>query len=218
MGMRVGLEPGGELSLAGDDEPALVARCRGDGPDHAPDHAAFRALYERHVDEVLRFLRRLLGAPDAVEDAAQETFVRLHRGLRGDFDPARAVRPYVLGIARNVAIEAFRRREKLALPALPRPDARSAGDAALARERSALVQDALSALSPEHRAVVVLRYTHELSQDDVASALGCTTRTVRNRLRAAAVLFERELRRRGVLPGDERAPGPAPEFDGEVRS
>jgi RNA polymerase sigma factor (sigma-70 family) len=66
-------------------------------------------------------------------------------------------------------------------------------------EHHMLVQEALSALSPEHRSVVVLRYTHGLKLREIADALSCTTRTARNRLRAAAVLLERELRRRGVV-------------------
>lgn len=166
---------------------------------------AFRCLYERHAGEVLRFLARVLGGGAGADDALQEIFVRLHRALPERFDPSRPLRPYLLRIARNVAIEALRRRAKRdvvgALPDdLPDEAAREGVAAAQAREREALVAEALGALAPEHRAAVVLRHTHGLKVQEVADALGCSERTARNRLRTAAVLLERELRRRGVTP------------------
>jgi len=182
----------------------LVARLR----DEA-DPDAFELLYRRHAPEVLRLLRRLLAASE-VGDAAQESFVRLHRGLLEGYDPEQPLRPYLLRITRNVAIEALRRREKLG-KVLALPQAELAGPVeapehgALEGERDALIHQALDALSPEHRSAVVLRYSHGLSLREVAQALSCTERTVRNRLRAAAVLLERELRRRGVDGNQEVA-------------
>lgn len=184
-------------------ERELVERCRS-GAD--PDHGAFRRLYERYAPEALRLLERLLGERQAAEDALQETFVRLHRGL-GAVDLDRPLRPYVLRIARNAGIEALRRRErqkKLAGPLgdeeLPAPDGGAAP--AEAREAAALIEAALERLGPEHRAAVVLRYTHGLKLEEMGRALGCTERTARNRLRAAAVLLERELRRLGLGEGE----------------
>lgn len=182
----------------------LVERCLTERPDGDPP--AFRQLYERHGPEVYRLLLRLLGERPAAEDALQETFLRLHRGLRG-FDLGRPLRPYVLGIARHVAVETLRRRHRKEAP-MGKLDPTSAGALVPERvardERARLVHEALAALDPEHRSVLVLRHAHGLSQGQVAEALECTERTVRNRLRAAATLFERELRRRGVLGEEAR--------------
>lgn len=175
-------------------ESELVARLRGG------ERAAFRALYDRHWREVLGLLRRLLPADD-VADAAQETFVRLHRGLQRSFDPSAALRPYLLQIARNVAIECLRRLEQRARVAPldgELPDARLPEHAALLSERDALIHRGLQALTPELRAALLLRYSHGLTQVEIAAAQGCSERTVRNRLRDAAQLLERELRRLGL--------------------
>jgi RNA polymerase sigma-70 factor (ECF subfamily) len=179
----------------------LVGRVRADS-----DQAAFKLLYTRYAPEVMRLLRRLLSEAE-LADAAQESFVRLHRGLREGYDLEQPLRPYVLRIARNVSIAVLRQREKQGkllrfAPAAVVAEGTPDRDA-LEGERDGLIHEALQALSPEHRSAVVLRYAHGLSMREVAQALACTERTVRNRLRAAAVLLERELRRRGVVDGNE---------------
>src|SRR4051812_8473228 len=78
-------------------EDEALERCRR-GEDG--DHAGFRVLYERHRPEIERFLARLLGDRHQVEDALQDTFVRLHRALKGH-ERGRPLRPYVFAIARN---------------------------------------------------------------------------------------------------------------------
>jgi RNA polymerase sigma-70 factor (ECF subfamily) len=182
--------------VAAPGEEALE-RCRR-GED-GPDHAAFRTLYESERPEVERFLERLLGDPQAVEDAVQDTFVRLHRSL-ASFEAGRPLRPYVLAIARNVAMDSLRTRQKSKkiedLDAEPRAHA---VDPVEQREHAANVEAALAALEGQHRSIILMRYSHELKQEEIADALACTVRTVRNRLRAASALFERELVRRGVL-------------------
>lgn len=182
-------------------ERELVIRTRlaGDGAEDA-----FRALYERHAPETLRFLRRMLGDLQAAEDALQETFVRVHRGLEG-FDPERPLRPWLLTIARRSAIEALRRRARREPPI---SSLGSGLDPAVGAERSPAEQDetrgavlaAVGELSPEHREVVLLRLVHGLLLEEVASAVEVTERTVRNRLKDAAVLLEQALRRRGLGP------------------
>ena len=108
-----------------------------------------------------------------------------------------------------MAIETLRRHEKLSRlePASGEtPGADTVATDVAQNERRDLVHEALATLPPEHRSVVVLRYTHGLKQREIAEALSCTERTARNRLRAAAVLLERELRRRGVVtPREEVA-------------
>jgi RNA polymerase sigma-70 factor (ECF subfamily) len=172
------------------DEEA-VARCRAADPDHG----AFRVLYERHAPVVLAFLEQILADATTAEDALQETFIRLHRGLDG-YDPTRPLVPYVLRIARNVAIDMLRARKPLQrLEAKHAP----AETPAEKREMAEEVQRALDALAPEHRAVLVLRLGHGFKLEAIADALSCSERTARNRLRAGSVLLERELRRRGIV-------------------
>jgi RNA polymerase sigma-70 factor (ECF subfamily) len=172
--------------------------------DPATPGDSFRAIFDAHAREVYRFLRRLLDDHETAEDALQETFVRLHRALP-TVDKDRPLAPFVLQIARNVAIDIVRARQKKPKSVGLEPDAVLAPDATGTAEKTELVNAALAALSPEHRAVVVLRHMHGLKLDDVASALGCTVRTAYNRLRAASVLLARELERRGLASGEVRS-------------
>lgn len=183
-------------------EDEALERCRR-GED-GKDHTAFRILYEAHRSDVGRFLGRLLGDAHTVEDALQDTFVRLHRSL-ASFERGRPLRPYLFAIARNVALNHLRARAKVKregeLSAEPSERREPAG-----RERAVAIEDALQALEGQHRSLILLRFAHRLSQEEIAEALDCTTRTVRNRLRVASTLFERELVRRGVLTRPEVTP------------
>ncbi len=181
-----------------DSEAALVAEAR------AGDEQARGALYDRLAPAVHRAVCALApGLRGAeVEDAVQETFLRLFRDL-GRFDPDRPLRPYALGIARRVVLELGRAR--------PQDDAALAGalstdtpapDRVERQERRALVQGALAALEPEQREALALRHATCLTMQELAESLACSVPTARARLRAAAHRFAVELRRRGVLEAE----------------
>jgi RNA polymerase sigma-70 factor (ECF subfamily) len=181
-------------------EREAIARCRSGGDDAS--HTAFRLIYEAYAPEVFRFLRRILGDRQVAEDTVQETFLRLHKGLKG-YDLERPLRPYVLQVARNAAIDLLRTRHRRSRPEAleeePASPPLEVVEAATRAETKLVLEAALAALAPEHRAILVLRYMNGLKLEDIADAAACTVRTTRNRLRAAAVLLERELKRRGVV-------------------
>ena len=77
-----------------DDDVTLVGRCRRNDP------AAVRALIDRFQGAVFGLCLRVLGHRQDAEDVAQEVFLRVFRSL-GRWDPARPLRPWVLGIAVN---------------------------------------------------------------------------------------------------------------------
>src|SRR4051812_15643734 len=91
------------------EEREAVLLCQSGKDDAA--RSGFRRIYERYFEEVHRFLERLLSDQHAAEDATQECFVRLHRALK-TLDGERPLRPYVLAVARNVAIDVLRARQK----------------------------------------------------------------------------------------------------------
>lgn len=176
----------------------LLSRCR------AGDPAALGALYDELARDVQRCLVALrLGLrPLEVEDAVQETFLRLFRAL-DRLDPARPAKAYALGIARHVAQDLVRRREvRRTEEGDPdqRPSDRRTSDLAERSEEAALVQEALAALSLAEREVLALRHQAELTMEALAGALRCSVPTARNRLREAARRFAQELRARGVVP------------------
>lgn len=77
---------------------------------HAGDEAAYREVLGRLALRLRGYLRRRLPAsPHDVEDLVQETLLALHV-QRGTFDPAQALIPWVLAIARHKLVDLWRRR------------------------------------------------------------------------------------------------------------
>jgi RNA polymerase sigma factor (sigma-70 family) len=151
---------------------------------HAVAIPPFERFYEEHRVEVLRLLRRRLGA-DRAEDAFQETFLRALRAY-GRLERGDHLRAWVLTIARNVALDALRR----ARPAAELVET-GAEDARPAYEALAHLTDGLP---PKERAAVVLRYGYDLSYDQIASALGSSPDAARQ----ATSTGVRRLRRRST--------------------
>jgi RNA polymerase sigma factor (sigma-70 family) len=142
----------------------------------------FERFYEEHRDEVLRLVRRRLGAERA-EDAFQETFLRALRAY-GRLDHGAHLRAWVLTIAQNVAVDTLRR-------ARPTDELVETG---AADEQPAYTElaDLTDGLGPKERAAVVLRYGYDLSYDQIATALGSTPAAARQ----ATSTGVRRIRRR----------------------
>src|SRR5262245_51610556 len=153
---------------------------------------AFGDLVRCYQQRVFACLWRILGAErGVVEDLVQDTFVNVHRGLRR-FTPAGPARlgTWILTIATRVALSHLRRAPA---PRGPIAVDTAAPDTALAHA----VRDALERMTPDHRAVLVLREYHGLEYQEIADALDIDIGTVRSRLsRARAAL-------RALLSEDE---------------
>lgn len=174
-------------------DEALVRRAR------RGEAEAFRALFDRHVLGVRRFLRDLIRDLDRADDATQETFTRAHVQLPKLPNPER-FRPWLFGIARNVAFEVkrIRQHERLEgdeeddVPAavLPAPDPERT---LLDRELEGHLHEALETLSEHRRAALLLRLDHGLSYDDIASAMGWTLPMVKNEIHRARLSLRASL-------------------------
>jgi RNA polymerase sigma factor (sigma-70 family) len=142
----------------------------------------FERFYEEHRTEVLRLLRRRLGAQRA-EDAFQETFLRALRAY-GRLDHGEHLRAWVLTIAQNVALDTLRRA---------RPTDELV-ETAVNDEPPAYAElaELTDGLGPKERAAVVLRYGYDLSYEQIASALDSSA----NAARQATSTGVRRIRRR----------------------
>ena len=129
---------------------------------HAVAIPPFERFYEEHRSEVLRLLRRRLGAERA-DDAFQETFLRALQAYRR-LEHGEHLRAWILTIAKNVAVDTMRR-------AKPQSELVETGgeDDRPAYEELAPLTDGLP---PKERAAVVLRYGYDLSYEQIAAALG----------------------------------------------
>jgi RNA polymerase sigma-70 factor, ECF subfamily len=136
------------------------------------------ALFRTHWPRAFRAAYLVTHDAGAAEDIAQESFLAAIRAL-DRFDRRRPFGPWLHRIVVNRAIDwtrARRLRSEVELSeSLPAPDrSAQAGGEILA---------ALAALSPEHRAVVVMRYLLEFTPGEIAEALDLPRGTVNSRLR-----------------------------------
>lgn len=167
---------------AGRDERARV---RGAQRGSASD---LEALFRMHWPRAFRAAYLVTHDAGAAEDIAQEAFLAAIRAL-DRFDRRRPFGPWLHRIAVNRAIDwarARRLRSEVELAeSFPAPNAVGApGDDVLA---------ALARLSPEQRAVIVMRYLLELTPGEIAEALDLPRGTVNSRLRRGLDALGEEL-------------------------
>jgi RNA polymerase sigma-70 factor (sigma-E family) len=117
-------------------------------------------------------------AEDIAQTALAKAYVAWRRVSRADDPDA-----YLRRILVNASNRRFRRRRVTEQPGDP-PETAVDGPADLVSERAALLA-ALRQLPPRQRAVVVLRYWQDLTDAQIAAALGCSPGTVRSQLSRA---------------------------------
>lgn len=165
------------------------------------ERAALAQAWDDHAGELYRFARRALGDPGAAEDVVQDVFLKAWRA-RSTYDPARSsTRTWLWVIARNAVLDAHRHRAGLPeLVDLGGDDvvhkpARDPVDAMLA---SAVVTEALKALDPVHRDVLIQTRLLGRPYAEVAAAGGVPVGTVKSRVFYALRALRGALQERGV--------------------
>lgn len=163
------------------------------------DQDVFTVLVERYKDAVQNLAYRMLGNATEAEDVAQEAFVRAYTQL-ATYKPAHKFSTWLLSIASHLAIDQLRRRRFLALPLEDVPFLEWIVDAGVSPELSALrgeqqdeIQNYLQRLPAKYRAVIVLRYWHDFSYEEIAAALNLTPALVKARLHRARELLARYM-------------------------
>jgi RNA polymerase sigma-70 factor (ECF subfamily) len=162
------------------------------------DRHAFGELAASHHARLFRLAHGILRERDAADDATQQAFIEIWRCLPRLRDPARFPAWSYRLLVRACRAEAQRRPRTLRLTDVQELDRRAPDDPAADVVRRDQLERAFRQLSPEHRAVIVLRYQLDLTPEQVADVLGVSRRTVYSRLRRAVpamrAVVEAELR------------------------
>jgi RNA polymerase sigma-70 factor (ECF subfamily) len=181
------------------EDVTLVRRCLRGDPE------AVRGLVGRFQAEVFGLCVRLLHHRQDAEDVTQEVFLRVFRSLRG-WDPARPLKPWVMGITVNRCrtwLAQRARRPELAdylQDTVAGPAADDSGE--LLQE----IHAALAGLRLEYRTVFVLFHEQGQPYEDIAAALGRPVGTIKTWLHRARLEVLERLRRRGMVAAeDDRA-------------
>ncbi len=182
------------------------------------DAQAFEALVRRHERRVFGLLLRMLGSREEAEDAAQDTFLNLHRhGHR--FRREARFSTFLYRVAMNAALNRRRSlgRRRAHMDALAREQAggsalpsepRGPEDAAFGGEIRARVQQELQTLAPSLRAPLVLFDIEGLAYGEIAEVLQVAEGTVKSRIHRARKALKDRLR--DLVPGE----GPVEEKEG----
>ena len=189
-----------EFEMVADIDQDVIEGCQ------RGDEAAFRDLFESHKDKVYSIALRFSGDAGAAMDITQDTFLKLMDRIsqfRGDssFDS------WLYRLVVNACMD-HRRKQRRILPVLEgffdsfRSPEESTLEHLMRDEMQQQVQEVVSRLAPDHRIVVVLRYTEGLSYEEIADLLNCSRGTVASRLNRAHKILERRL---GALAGNRRS-------------
>ena len=148
------------------------------------------------------FAVQLTRRPDLAQDIAQDSLVKFYRGI-DRLDERRPVEPWLYSIVRNQVRDQARKdrhRRHESLDARLDAGIKEVADDALdpsemaeRRERQRMVWAAIGTLSDDHREILVLRDFHDLTYDELSTALGIPRGTVMSRLHAARMRLRRQI-------------------------
>jgi RNA polymerase sigma-70 factor, ECF subfamily len=171
----------------------------------AGDTSSFQQLYEKYKDRVYNLIYYSVDEPSHAEDVLQTVFVKVFQAL-----PAFRLDSCFLTWVYRVAINECKNRKRrrrlfVSMSELPQVDAKP--DPALTPEVEHLtnhvalmVRNAIMELNPKLRAVIALKYFEDLSYEEIASILGCSSGTVASRMHRALNQLEKNLQSfRGVV-------------------
>jgi RNA polymerase sigma-70 factor (ECF subfamily) len=196
----------------------LLARARNG------DREALEALLAHHQARIYRFGLKMCRDPEDARDVLQDTLLAVARGVRG-FRRDSSISTWFYTIARSFCIKK-RRRSKFA-PAVERSldsdasleaarlvDPSRRPDEALAGQQiEAALEQAIGALDPRHREVLLLRDVEGLTAPQVAEVLGVSVPAVKSRLHRARLFVRAQVAPLlGVPAGRSATPRACPDI------
>jgi RNA polymerase sigma-70 factor (sigma-E family) len=151
-------------------------------------------LFREHSLTMLRVALLLVGDQASAEDVVQDAFFGLHRALPRLREPGKAL-PYLRTAVVNGSRSVLRARRRAALRRVQHdPPVWSAESAAMAGEDRRAVLDAVARLPQRPREVLALRYYLDLTDQQIAQALGVSRSTVSSTATRALAALARDLR------------------------
>ena len=164
--------------------------------------AAFGVLVRKYQDRLFTALVQVSGCQDDAEDAVQEALVQAYVKL-SSFTNGSSFYTWLFRIAFNAAITRRRQKKRRSNSSLDRSREKTGAELedrgelpeeeVLRTERAALLQQGLTQLNEEHRAILVLRELEGCDYDTIAQVLDLPVGTVRSRLHRARLQLREQL-------------------------
>ena len=172
------------------------------------DLEAFEEIYQLYHRRIYNAVYGMLGDADDAQDVTQDVFMRLHDALptlRAD----EAFSTYLYRIALNLCRDRARRKKRVRFQSIDTPRADDDGDVepmdfpdqgklpeetVNTDELQQRVREAVTTLSTDHKAVIVMHHFQGMEVNDIAGILGVPTGTVKSRLARGRDQLHRKLR------------------------
>ena len=150
---------------------------------------------EQQYDKLLRYCYMKLRDRTLAEDVTQETFIRFFESK--DYHSIGKEMAYLYTIARNLCIDYFRKQKEELIEDLPAkiqemPESRDKVESIVDQLS---IEQALDSLTADEREAVVLRFSGELSVEDIAKTMGISRFAVRRRISSALEKLRKEMER-----------------------
>ena len=155
------------------------------------DRVTFGEYVRVRSHALLRSAQALTGNRADAEDLVQATLVKAYQSW-DRIDDAAALDTYVRRVMVNTHISGWRRRRVDEYPTDEIPDAPSAGDATRDSDLRDVVQRALDRLPRQMRAAVMLRFYDDMTEPEVAAALGVSVGTVKSTVARAVAKLRKD--------------------------
>lgn len=172
----------------------------------AGDKRSFAQLVDTHKNKIYGLFRGLGASPQDAQDYTQEAFLKAYRKL-ASFREEASFASWLYAIAVNVMKDAGRRKkpdpvEDEVLIRAQHHAAETPESAYLRKETGGEVQRLLQELPDQYRIVLLLRYTNELSYDEIADIAGIEVNQVRNRLHRAKKSLRKKFKEKEGMVHD----------------
>jgi RNA polymerase sigma-70 factor (ECF subfamily) len=186
-----------------EEDRALITQAQGG------DTAAFRQLVERHQRRAFAIALSLVRDENDARELVQDAFLRVFKGLN-TFQGGSSFFTWLYRIITNLSIDLIRKPghknsdldesrleveedQEALFPFISRVDGADPVDVVRRREIAIRLQQALEALPPYHRGVIVMREIEGLSYEEMAQAMGVSKGTIMSRLFHARQKLQRAL-------------------------
>lgn len=158
------------------------------------DRNAFEELVELYKDKIFHLAYRMLSNKQEAEDAVQETFLRVYTNLHR-YDENQKFSTWIFRIGTNLCIDKLRRRKNTysldaELPdgegndfyAMLPSDEDTPEKQIIVSETQELIRKAIGSLPEKYKSVVILRYLHDMSLQEIGDVLDMPVTTVKTRV------------------------------------
>lgn len=163
--------------------------------------SVFNDLYEKYHQDVFQFLFYMVRNREQAEDLMQEVYIRVLKSYQ-HFEGKSSEKTWLFSIARNVAIDAFRKQKGWKQRIMEKFDWSSQQvkdeypipeEIAIQKEEIQIMYQGLENCTVDQKMVVIMRYIQELSITETAEALGWTESKVKTTQHRALKVLKKNM-------------------------